>query len=250
MPNSKSKSKSQKSKTKTKQKPLKLSGFQAFIVVLPAILLVIFLLFTIWFLVSANKNSSAQMPQTLSNQAYNRGKQYLIDQWKTYTNSTYGFSISYPAVGYIQSMECVTRGNCNNVTLGACGNGIKITPLTNSSNLITIDNMFGIIVNNYYGPIENFITSQGGNLDNFTLTQQKINGAENAVYVSAVKTGNEPTPSSIMTPSYIVKKGNYIYQIAPLQNPGSTVGCLPPAGTNANPFNSKYWNIPASINFE
>ena len=245
--------KSVKRKSKSlKNKTLKLSSIQTSIVLLPAILLGIFLIGLVCFLIAwgAFQKQFPPPPATLTYQQYNNDKQTKPVGWKKYTNKKYGLSLYYPATGYLQDESCLTSGVCKDVIYGSCGKGIKEETWTKSTSFIQLDNMLGIIVNNFNGTIDEFIKSQGGKISDFTINKHNINTTDEAIYVTLnKKNGMTPPVPSILTPTYIIRKGNYIYQIAPLQNFGSAEGCLPPVGTKANVFDSIYWSIPDSISF-
>ncbi|HVT01363.1 MAG TPA: hypothetical protein VHE53_03985 [Patescibacteria group bacterium] len=241
--------------TKPTRKKPKLSGSQEFIILLPFILIVGVILAAVAFWISGSilfwNESHPKLPASLTLKQYNT-QSYPINEWNTYTNNKYGFSIKYPKYGYIRDNSCFTSGKCTNVYLGTCGSDIKVSPWTKSSTFISLDNMLGIIINSYSGPIDRFIVSQGGDPKNFEIRKAGKNGDINYV---TLKTNNDPnwTPPvpSITTPSYIIQKNGYVYQFAPLQNPGSKTGCLPPAGNNGNVFvPGGSWNIPNSISFD
>lgn len=238
---------------KNKKNVGKLSSIQTSIVLLPAIIFAIFLVGIVCFFIAwgAFQKQFPPPPATLTYQQYNNDKQTKPVGWKKYTNEKYGFTLYYPAQGYLQDKSCLTKRVCKDVIYGVCGNGIKSEQWTKSTSFIQLDNMLGIIINDYNGPIDTFIKSQGGNPANFELKTEKVKGADEAIYATLNnKDGMTPPIPSILTPAYIIKKGNYVYQIAPLQNFGSADGCLPPVGTKANVFDSAYWNIPQSISFD
>lgn len=236
---------------KVKKREVKISNLQTFILLLPLVLFLIFLACVACLFFWKMDQDRVQMPKSLTSKEYNQGQQYPIKQWNTYTNEKFGFSIKYPKLGYIQNPKCFDEGKCNGeVLLSPCQNGIKDEALTKSSSLITLGNMLGIIVYNYNGPIDTFIKSQGGNPNDFILDQTQVTGADESVYVTLNKDSKmTPQIPSILTPTYLIKKGGNIYQIALLQNFGSKTGCLPPAGTSANTFKSIFWNIPKSVSF-
>ncbi|HVZ66945.1 MAG TPA: hypothetical protein VG917_01665 [Patescibacteria group bacterium] len=246
---------------KPQRKNVKLSGSQELVILTPFVLLIGFILVVICLAMAYRLTTAKKtdLPKSLTYAEYNQGKQYPITNWNTYTNEQYGITIKYPAEGYIQEPGCFDGGSCKKVILGACGNGIKVSPWTKSSTFIQLDNMMGIIVNNYNGSIDNFITSQGGDAKSYTVIPMKsdnpyvnVKGSDDAVLIGPAKAQENYVPPvpSIVAPSYIVKKGDYIFQIAPLQNSGSKTGCLPPAGTKSSSFQSAFWNIPHSISFQ
>src|SRR5687767_9475402 len=171
---------------KIKLHSVKLSPLQVIIILSPLVMVLLVFLFGIlvWSWLE-NENS---MPKILSNKEYNTGRQYPIESFKTYTNEKHRFSIKYPSVGYIQDPECFKKGICNGkVSLGSCGTGITSSPMTRSSDFIQLDNMMGIIVNDYSGSIDEFIKSQGGNLADFKLDKKDITGAGEAVFATINK---------------------------------------------------------------
>lgn len=190
--------------------------------------------------------SEPQLPQKITYEQYNNEPQEPINNWSTYSNKEYGFSVQYPSSGYVQEATCAKGGECNFLHLAACGADTKQTKLGDYP-MISLDNFFSVLVIPHTGSIESYISNVGGNV-NYTTEPVTIKGADEAVFISAYKSTTDDIPS-LPPPMYLIKKGNNIFQIAPFQDAGSANGCLPPVGTKSNIFDSKYWNIPKSISF-
>lgn len=236
-------------KAKIKKKPFTLSPLQVLIIFSPVIIMTFFFLVAAalilgWRTLEWNETPP---PQELSNKVYNSGRQYVIGRYgfATYTNKKYGFSIQYPKVGYIQDPECFKKGICGGkVIRDLCGMGI--TESKSGTPLITLDNMLSIFINSAPTTLDQYLVQR----DRYITKQVYIESADAAVFVEKPNPVLSNGTSYLTSPAYYIKKGDKIFTIAPLQNFGSEKGCLPPAGTNANSFNSKYWNIPKSITFK
>ncbi len=191
--------------------------------------------------------SSAKLPKTISYEQYNNSPQKPIEKWEIYSNKEFGFSFKYPAMGYEINPLCYTENeNCDELTLITCEPDIDQTSINNAPH-ITIANFLSVSIQKFNGSVADYISKNGG-VENYVEKLVNVAGTDDAVFLTSVKQGAFQEIPPIVPPVLLVKKGNNLFTIMPLQNPGNS-GCLPPAGTKGNIFDSKYWNIPQSFTF-
>ena len=184
-------------------------------------------------------NKTPSLPQKLTFEKYNSSTQTPIQSWKEYTNKEYGFSLKYPSVGYVQDNS--------GVHLTSCGSDIHQEKLGDTP-MIGVDNYFNILIKKFDGTLAQYVAQNSGSITYLT-EPVTVSGADEALFIKGQKESSDSIPE-IMYPAYLIKKGDHIFSINNLQNPGSKTGCLPPAGTKGNIFDAKYWNIPQSITFQ
>lgn len=155
------------------------------------------------------------------------------DQWKTYTNTKYGFQVTYPAKGMIF--------DGNNRYPGICGNGIKYDPYFTPGNSyvdeILIDNFFGIRVVDWAQSIDNYVKQQDPNkFYNITPITADTNADEAIIVkikpeIEQNDLGATDNITNINEPGFVLdysiyKKGNKLFIIHGFQNLGNPGGCV------------------------
>lgn len=131
--------------------------------------------------------------------------------WKTYTNTTYGFSLDYPKKGMILGKEDYFEGEC--------GNFIK--EKTNAlGQHIQIDNFFEVKIIIWEKNIEEYLKSIGA-YKMYDLEPITDFGADEAVKVIGLTKGAEIAVGypPLMYVTHIYKKDNFIFSIIGLENP-------------------------------
>jgi hypothetical protein len=182
----------------------------------------------------------------------------------TYLNSTYGFQLLYPSMGFIPDAPPISGSQLTySYTVGHCGTQIGLNPYVTPTNAmlseIDIDNFFGIFVNTFNGSLTSYIKQNYPN-KNYSYIPIHGSNADEAVSVNLPK---NQIPND--NPIAIYRKGTKIFTLAPFQNTPTLNGCeldttsifqpnQYPGLTNqeySDTYNRYYknWNIPQSFKF-
>lgn len=158
--------------------------------------------------------------------------------WKTYTNTQLGFSMQFPAKGWIGYVE----------KIGECGNGFL-----EASNGVDIDDFFIVNVHKGYNSIQSYLDSVISGIEKifgpqnvkFQTTSINISNADEASSITQI--GNYPDEVRIL---YIVRKNNTIYDIQLFSGNYGPAGCHAPVDNKnfTNPPFTKSWDF--STNFK
>lgn len=157
--------------------------------------------------------------------------------WKTYTNTKYGFQLTYPKYGEIQDPACFgAGGKCGPNHKGECGNGIEeVGEVNDSLPYIAIDNFFGIYNESWSGTITDYIKQKDPtSIVDYTIIN--VPTADEAVKIKL----HYSSPLSYFT--YIFRKGSTLILFAVFQNSGNIEGCV----TYDKSLN---WDIEKSFSF-
>lgn len=159
---------------------------------------------------------------------------------KTYTNTKYGFTFSYPAKGITQKGKDFLEVEC--------GDTIKET-----TDLILVDNLFKIQILDWTKTIDDYLISKGAK-KTYEVEQMNNTGADEAVKVLGIKKGLELVSvgyPALMNVSAIYKKGNRLFLIVNFED-ASNAGCINPKDLDHTKY-AKYveqnWDISNSFKF-
>jgi len=145
----------------------------------------------------------------------------ISEDWKTYTNPTYRFSFQYPEYGMVVNSE-------GQMSEGVCGGAIEQQYMSTYPYILGVDNYFNITAQPFNGTIEQYINSYGVS-SLYNTTPITVAGATEAIEINK-KPNADPQDlmkSPFANTTRIYKKGNNIFTIMLLQNPGNTNGCVP-----------------------
>ncbi len=149
--------------------------------------------------------------------------------WKTYTNSQYGFQITYPSEGIVMSNGCfgLDSKQCT-YNLNTCGNDIHFDDQYQPVNdrLLVVDNFFSVWITPISMSLSDYIKQMDPQQ---VYVYQTITGsnADEAVQIIGLKPSvqlNGPPPFPYIFSLY--KKGNDLFSIRKLQNDGGVGGCV------------------------
>lgn len=150
--------------------------------------------------------------------------------WKTYTNSQFGFRFTYPAQGNIGTTNPYDPSKTK---VGECGNSITTTPSQSGISSVTIDSLYAIQINGVFTSVTDWVNRQQDlwkpNLSNFTSFS--VVNADEAYKNNQVG----------YSPIAIYRKGNYIFTIINVQQPNA--GCV-------NYDKTLNWDVPNSLKFQ
>lgn len=186
--------------------------------------------------------------QILSTFIFTNQNQTLdTSNWKIYTNTQYGFTLTYPATGTV--LRSSANGGAQPGSCGAIGEQNDI-----SGHFILVDNFFRILIVPWTQSISVYLIQQDPN--NYYITSS-INGsgADEAIQIIGTKPGistgdggavnfsnNIQEPGFGMT-SDIYKKGSNLFLVSRLQNEGNVGGCIWDDNLKKN------WDVSRSIQF-
>ncbi|RJP47558.1 MAG: hypothetical protein C4584_00185 [Armatimonadetes bacterium] len=163
-----------------------------------------------------------------------------IPTTKTYTNSEYGFMVTYPIEGIVFDIQKSKPGKCGNL-------------IKKENQDIRIDNLFIVKVTNWTNTLNDFLKSKGA-LDEYELIPLQNTGADAAFEVGPLKKDVEYAVGfpPLMYIESIYKKGDYIFMTSYSPTMEKAGGCLNPAHLDQTKYPMYYdesWNIKNNIKF-
>ena len=219
-------------------------------------LLVIGAVFGGWYIrgVSQTKTVNEQItvsptlsPPTPTPDLYTEATRSATADWKTYTNSKYGFSLKYPAKGEVRDPSCIAEASCP-AHIGECGLDIEEMYDENPPG-VSIDHLLSITIDPFSGSLAKYLKEKNAD-GKYDIQNVTVAAADEALKIGKPKPGvtfEGYDPFGIT--SFLIKKGKNIYSIVGFQSVGHQ-GCLPEISTSKPADYLPSWDIPASFSFE
>lgn len=138
--------------------------------------------------------------------------------WKAYTNTQYGFQLTYPKEGMILSKDGYVKGECGQA-IGEEKN--------QEGETIKFDNFFEIRIVKWSRTIGDYLSFKGAkNIYDLKLTASS--SAYQGIKLLGLKKGVEYAVGfpPLVYVNYIYQKGNHLYIFKDLEHPENLGGCI------------------------
>lgn len=206
------------------------SGNKNFLVFFLVVLIALIITTLFYYQKSKTKTLESQLKdfvrseENLSKRIKNQTTPAPFQELKTYTNTKYGFQLSYPQKGVIQTE--------NGLSQGECGKEIKEIA-EDAGSRIMFDNIVSVQILSWTGSIEDYLISRGGkNIYNYEPV--KGSGADEAIKLNGLKKGVEYAVGypPLVFVNYIYRKNGWIFISSDFQAATNIGGCISSRATD------------------